>query len=430
MPRHPYATMHQIARGATDLTGLYIYYFLGREGVPGRFDANDVCQRDCRASQATVVYQGQVFGDVVGSAGLRPDVILREIGMTQPRVTLQQVASRAGVSRTTASFVMTGRRDMRISAAAQERVLQAARELSYRPSLVSRALKSHQSQTIGLISDLLATEVFAGEAIRGSLSTALLYKHMLFVAETEGDRKVERQLVQEMLDRGVGGFVYACLTTRRVQLAPVFRGNPVVLMNCITRTRVIPAVVPDEDAGGAAAARILLEAGHTTGIYLVGETPPHVLAGVQRRRGIEHMLATIGLTVAGQVDTLWWPDPAYHAVLDLLARGVGPTALMCLNDRIALGAYQALAECGLQVPQDVSVISFDDSDLAMWIRPHLTTVAIPHFELGRRSVELLLNGDHDGAVHRIPMPVMERESVGPPPGPRLDHSRKRPSLTR
>src|SRR3954451_11824202 len=104
--------------------------------------------------------------------------------VSSTRVTLQQVADRAGVSRTTASFVLTGRRDMRISAAAEERVLKASRELDYRPSLVARALMNYGSQTIGLISDLLATEPFAGEAIRGALDTAVLKQHMLFVGET------------------------------------------------------------------------------------------------------------------------------------------------------------------------------------------------------------------------------------------------------
>ncbi len=335
-------------------------------------------------------------------------------GVESTRVTLQQVADRAGVSRTTASFVLTGRRDMRISAAAQERVLQASRELSYRPSLVARALMNHRSQTIGLISDQLATEGFAGEAIRGSMATAVLNEHMLFVGETGGDRKMEVRLVQDMLDRGVGGFVYASSYTRRVQLSPVFRGQPVVLLNCLARSQGFAAVVPDEPAGGRTAARLLLDAGHTDGIYLVGETPAHVLAGVERRAGIEEELGRAGVELAGHVDTNWWPDQAFHSIRQLLDAGVRPKALICLNDRIAFGAYQALSERALSIPDDVSVVSFDDSDLASWIRPHLTSIAIPHFELGRRSVELLLDADRSNLVHRIPMPVFERESVGPP----------------
>jgi LacI family transcriptional regulator len=334
--------------------------------------------------------------------------------VTSTRVTLQQVADRAGVSRTTASFVMTGRRDMRISAAAQERVMQAARELNYRPSLVARALMNHQSQTIGLISDQLATEVFAGQAIRGSLATAVRHEHMLFVAETGGDRKVEMRLVQDMLDRGVGGFVYASLYTRRVQLSPALRDQPVVLLNCVARSRGFSAVVPDELEGGRTAARLLLEAGHTDRIFLIGETPAQVLAGVERRTGIANELRSSGLELAGQVDTIWWPEQGYQAVRDLLASGASPSALICLNDRLALGAYQAIAEYGLTVPSDVSVISFDDSDLASWIRPHLTSIAIPHFELGRRSVELLLDSNRTAELHRIPMPLFERESVAAP----------------
>lgn len=330
------------------------------------------------------------------------------------RVTLQQVADRAGVSRTTASFVMTGRRDMRISVAAQERVLQASRELSYRPSLVARALMNYPSQTIGVISDLLATETFAGEAIRGALATAVHHEHLMFVGETGGDRKMEVRLVQDMLDRGVRGFIHASSYTQHVRLSPVLRGQPVVLLNCLTRAKYQTAVIPDELAGGRTAARILLDAGHADGIYLVGETPANVLAAVERRTGILAELSSSGLTLAGEVDTIWWPDAAHHAVSSVLAAGERPTALICLNDRIAFGAYQALADHGLAIPDDVSVVSFDDSDLASWVRPHLTSIAIPHFEMGRRSVELLLDADKTPVVHRIPMPVHERESVGPP----------------
>jgi LacI family transcriptional regulator len=329
-------------------------------------------------------------------------------------VTLQQVADRAGVSRTTASFVLTGRRDMRISAAAQERVMHASRELNYRPSLVARALMNHRSQTIGLISDQLATEVFAGEAIRGALSTALLREHMLFVGESGGDRQVEVRLVQDMLDRGVVGFVYASLYTRKVTLSPLLRGQPVVLLNCLNRSRGFAAVVPDEIEGGRAAAQLLIEAGHENQIVLVGETPPHILAGVERLSGIQDALGAAGLKLMAQLDTIWWPDEAYQAVTELLASGALPTALICLNDRVAFGAYQAIAEHGLTIPDDISIVSFDDSDLASWIRPHLTSIAIPHFELGRRSVELLLDDNRANLVHRIPMPVFERESVGPP----------------
>lgn len=87
------------------------------------------------------------------------------------------------------------------------------------------------------------------------------------------------------------------------------------------------------------------------------------------------------------------------------------SALICLNDRVALGAYQALAEAGLRIPAVVSVVSFDDSELATWLRPQLTSVAIPHLEIGRRAVELLLTPSPTPGVVRLPMPLRERESV-------------------
>jgi LacI family transcriptional regulator len=331
------------------------------------------------------------------------------------RVTLLEVARRAGVSRTTASFVMTGRRDMRISADAERRVLQAARELNYRPNLMARALRTKLTHTIGLVSDTIASEAFAGEIVRGSVATALLHRHLLFIGETEGEAEVERQVVQDMLDRGVDGFLYAAMSTRQARLPVVLRGHPLVLLNCLPQRGRPPAVIPDELAAGRTAARALLGHGHRERIYIVGETGTGVYAGQQRLAGIRAALSEEGLRPAGVVDCMWWPEPAYLAVRRLLAGGRRPTGLICLNDRVALGAYQALQEAGLGIPADVSVVSFDDSDLASWLRPQLTSIALPHFELGRRAVELLLLGEHgEGHVERVPMPLRERASLGPP----------------
>jgi LacI family transcriptional regulator len=334
--------------------------------------------------------------------------------VTSPRITLMDVAKRAGVSRTTASFVMTGRRDMRISTDAEERVRRAARELNYRPSLLARSLRTNLSQTIGLLSDVIATEVFAGEMIRGSLSTALLRDHLMFIGETEGDPEVEKRLIQSMLDRGVGGFVYASMYTRRVALSKTLRAHPVVLLNCMARLRGIPTVIPDEREAGRTAVRALLRQGHRDGIVLVGEKAPHVIAAAERLAGVEEVLAQQGTELADSIDTLWWPDSSYRAVRSYLDAGNQPSALICLNDRIAMGAYQAAQEAGLVIPDDLSVISFDDSDMASWLQPQLSSVAIPHFELGRRAVEILLMDNRPTDIQRVPMPLRERGSIGPP----------------
>jgi LacI family transcriptional regulator len=314
---------------------------------------------------------------------------------------------------------------MRISSDAEQRVLQAARELNYRPSLLARSLRTNLSQTIGLISDVVATEVFAGEVVRGSMSTALLHDHLMFIGETEGDPEVEKRLVQSMLDRGVGGFVYASMYTRNVRVSKTLRDQPLVLLNCVARGKSLPAVIPDEREAGKAAVRELLRHGHRDDIVIVGERAPHVIAAAERIAGVEEALRLQGTKPAGSIDTLWWPEYSYRAVRTHMEEGHRPSAYVCLNDRIAMGVYQAAHTLGLSVPQDFSVVSFDDSDLASWLQPQLTSVAIPHFEMGRRAVEILLAPERPSVVQRVPMPLRVRGSIGPPAAPRRRRARAR-----
>ena len=340
----------------------------------------------------------------------------RRVGMTRPpgqpprRPTLQDVARHAEVSRTTASYVLAGRSDMGISTATEQRVRRAARELNYRPNLMSRGLRSRTSLTIGLVSDTVASEPFAGEMIRGGLSAALVLDHLLFVGETQGAAGVEKGLINGMLDRGVGGFVYASMYTRRVSVSRTLRAHPLVLLNCVNRDARISAVIPDERQAGRDIARLLLDHGHTR-VAVAGEATTQILAATERLAGMEEVFAKEGVEVAHWIDTLWWPEPAHAATSAFLREGHRPTAVVCLNDRVAMGVYQAAAEHGLTIPNDLSVVSFDDSDLASWLRPGLTSVSLPHFELGRRAVELLVNPLDRPTTERIHMPVTLRESL-------------------
>jgi LacI family transcriptional regulator len=335
--------------------------------------------------------------------------------MPPPRATLLQVAQRAGVSRSTASFVLTGRHlDMRISEDARQRVLRAARELDYRPNLMARGLRTKVTRTIALVSDTIASDPYAGRAIHGSLAAAVARGHLLLIGETEGDPRIEERLIADFIDRQVDAFVYASMFTRRVRVPKLLHGHPVVLLNCLSQVArpAYHAVVPDELAAGHAAATVVLEAGHHDGIYLVGRPADRVLAAHERMTGIADGLAAAGARLAGTIDCDWWPDSAYDAVLGALTTGLRPHVLICLNDRIALGAYQALREAGRSIPGDVSVVSFDDSELAAWLRPSLTSIALPHYQLGWQAVELLLGPASEPTVTRVPMPVRRRASIG------------------
>jgi LacI family transcriptional regulator len=347
------------------------------------------------------------------------------------RVTLADVARQAGVSRTTASLVLSGRgRELRISKDVEQRVHEAADELQYRPNIVSVGLRTGTTQTIGFVSDTVATSRLAGDMIKGALEAARERGVMLFIGETEGESDLERGLLQAMHDRQVDGIIFASMFTRAIKVPTSLTTGPAVLLNALPkRPSPLASVVPDEVEAGRAAARILLDAGHRQGIHIVGagpgvrDVPRGGVAAVERITGIREVLSRAKVKIAsGRVFPDWQPEYGYDATRELLER-VRPRALICLNDRLALGAYQALDDAGLKVPDDASVVSFDDHPIATWIRPKLTTIALPHYELGRKAVDVLFaeidrrrdGTDGESQVHRVPMPVRVRDSVGPPP---------------
>jgi LacI family transcriptional regulator len=334
----------------------------------------------------------------------------------QRKVRMREVAERAGVSHTTASFVLAGRDDMRISEETRQRVLRAAREMSYRPNLMARSLRTKVTRTIALISDTIVTDQYAGELIHGSLAAAVKREHLLVVSETEGDSAVEARLIEHVLGRQVDGVVYATLSTQQVRVPRALTGLPLVLLNCVAPNRRVPAVLPDEVEAGRTAAARLLQAGHRAGVYVAGEAPAEVFAARERLAGIDSAMEAAGARLQGRLDCAWWPEPAFDAITGFLRKGGRPSALICMNDRVAFGAYQALQAADIAVPAEVSVISFDDSALASWLRPQLTSVALPYFEMGRRAVETLLADRPQPGVQRVPMPLRERASIAPPPG--------------
>jgi LacI family transcriptional regulator len=352
--------------------------------------------------------------------------------LSSRRVTLAEVAKAAGVSPTTASFVLSGRGpEMRISRDVEQRVLRTAGELQYRPNIVSVGLRTGTTQTVGFVSDTIATSRFAGDLIRGALEAARNRGVMLFIGETEGDADLEHRLVQAMQDRQVDGLILASMYTRTIDVPRELTPGPAVLLNALPSAPTpLASVIPDEAEAGRAAARILLDAGHREGIHTIGagpdrdDVPRGGVAAVERLSGIRETLTAAGVALAGgALRDAWEPEVGRTAVRELLQHEP-PAALICFNDRLALGAYQALAEAGLRVPDDVSVVSFDDDDIASWIRPGLTSIALPHYELGRTAIDVLFDAiagqgaptSGSGAVHRVAMPVRARASVAAPRG--------------
>ncbi len=341
--------------------------------------------------------------------------------MSGNRVTLADVAQAAGVSRTTASLVLSDRgAELRISEASQERVRRVAAELGYRPNMLSASLRSGTSRTIGFISDTVATSQLASDMIKGALEGAHRHGYMLFIGETEGDDQQQQRLVEAMLDRQVDGLILASMFTRERPLPKSLTTKNLVLLNTLPHEqRVVPAVIPDEYTAGREAARVLLDAGHRE-IHLIGagptpaDVPRETVAGRERLAGILDELAAADLEPAsGRIRYIWLPSDGWDATTELISSGVRGGAIITFNDRLAFGAYQAIAEARLSVPEDFSIVSFDDHQLAGWLHPGLTTFAIPHRELGLRAFDMLVTDRDPDApqVERLPMPLRRRGSV-------------------
>ncbi len=324
------------------------------------------------------------------------------------KATLTDVAQRAGVSVTTASYILNGRTtQMRIAAATEQRVRAAMHDLGYRPNWSARTLRGSSTQTIGVISDFVASGAFASSLLSGASAAARRSDHVVLIGETLGNPELEQLLVQEMLDRQVDGVLYTTVTATTVRLSEELGSIRTVTLNCVDPTRDLPAVLVDDVAAGRSAAEQLLEVGLTDGIFAVGEDPtPESTAGRERMEGIRAALDEAGVPLEGVVPCPWDVPPAHDAVRAWLETRSSPRGLICLNDRVAMGAYQALAEVGLRVPDDVSVVSFDGSDLARWLRPRLTSLGLPFAEMGARAVEVLMDPAWDShGVIRVP-PVL------------------------
>jgi LacI family transcriptional regulator len=336
------------------------------------------------------------------------------------RVTLSDVAREAGVSSTTASFVLSHQDSKRISAVTQRRVWAASRKLGYRPNLAARSLRVNSTMTIGMISDRIAATQYAGEMVRGAVDAATRSGRVLLIAETEDESADGAEHIDAMLDRQVDGLIYGAMYTRDVAPPAALQSVPHVFLNCLPREQSGPSVIPDEVEAGRLAAATLLDTGHTDGVHYIGgrhmtaDKPSGIFAGQERLRGITEEFAARGRSLAGVTECEWLPPEGYRVTREILRTGPRPTAFICANDRLAFGAYQALQQAGLEVPDDVSVISFDDSELAAWMRPALTSIALPHYELGAMAVELLLEDTAEPVVHRCRMPCTTRESVGRP----------------
>jgi len=333
---------------------------------------------------------------------------------------MQDVATRAGVSRTTVSFVMN---DTELAAAIPEdtraRVWEAVRALDYRPNQVARNLRTQRTNVIGFLTDEVASTPFAGHLIAGAQAAAWAAGRILMIVNTERNEALTETAVEMLLDRQVDGMIYATMYHREVSLPAAIRAVPTVLLDCYVADRSLPSVVPDELRGGRDATEVLLARRHRRVAFINVNKPPVLPAAALRLVGYQQALAAYGIAFDGALvrDGDGDPPSGYQHTLDLMQQPDPPTAIFCGNDRIAMGAYDALRERGHAIPGDVAVMGFDDQDLiATYLRPALSTMALPHRAMGEWAVRYLIeHGDRTDGLEPVQQllhcPFVARSSI-------------------
>ena len=290
--------------------------------------------------------------------------------------------------------------------------------MNYRPNLMARSLRPTVNRPVAVISDTLVTEPYGGELIRGCLAAAAHHGRLTFIAETRRDPNLEAALIEEFLTDQVTDFVFATVYPREVRVPRQLQEGRVVMLNCASSDHKTAAVLPDEVDAGRIAARVLLEAGLHDGIHLIGDRAPHRYApGRDREKGIRQTLRAAGTDLAGALDCAWEPEAAYDAVTAGLRRSLRPSAFICTNDRVAFGTWLALSEAGLRVPDTVSIVAFEGSELASWMRPRLTSIDRDLHQMGWRAIELLTATEPPQSPQYLPPILRNQDSVASPPRP-------------
>jgi DNA-binding LacI/PurR family transcriptional regulator len=298
----------------------------------------------------------------------------------QNRVTSIDVARDAGVSQSTVSLVLSGKARGRVSEATQERVRRSARDLGYRPNVAAQALRLGASRAVALLVPDI-TNPFFSRVLRGAQRAAQAAGYTVALVDTANDRRWEEQSFEALRAGPVDGYLLFEVS-RPEALGP---GQHVVLME--TEAPRCPSVRFDAEGGAAAAFRHLLELGHRRIGHLAAafDAPTFQLREAARRR----VLADAGLDPGAQprAVTPIAIDEARDAAGPLLTER--PTAVFCDDDIIAAGLYLAARESGVRIPDELSVIGFDDMDFARVLDPPLTTVALDGEQLGASAFELL-----------------------------------------
>lgn len=343
------------------------------------------CSADARRGVHTLKLPVDSHCEKIYNLGNR---LRNRLRIINPMTTIREVAEKAGVSPTTVSHVVNSTRF--VSEDVRQRVLEAMRQLNYRPNALARSLRRGETHTLGLILPDSANPFFA-EISHSIESAAFGHGYSVILCNTENDINKERLYTEVLENKQVDGMIFVAAGGDREALAEIVRkGLPLVVVDREMGDLELDTVVTDNFHGGLIAAQHLIASGHRLIACITG--PSNITPTSDRVSGFRaalkqaNILADESLFVRGDFHA----PSGYEVTMHLLQRVPRPTAIFVCNDMMAIGGIRAASQLGLRVPDDVSIVGFDDIELASYTTPPLTTVAQPKQEIGSQAVEQIL----------------------------------------
>lgn len=324
--------------------------------------------------------------------------------MLKERVTLRDVAEAAGVHPGTASRALNEATRSLVRAETVERVLAATDALGYKPNLLARSFKTRRTQSVGIVIPDINNPLFP-PMVRGVEDRLFRGGYVSLLANTENDPERQERIFSGMVDRRVDGLVLATAARNDPALAALTeQGVPIVLINRVAEGHVVSSVSVDDAAGIRMVVEHLRELGHERIGHVGG--PQALSTGFARYSGFVASMAACGTPADPEAIAFartFSIAEGERCATTFLARADRPSAIVAANDMLALGCYAAVEAAGLRCPEDVSVVGFNDMPFIDRVSPPLTTVRIPHYEIGARAAELM--------VERIECPDVSVKAV-------------------
>lgn len=307
-------------------------------------------------------------------------------------ITSIDVAERAKVSQSTVSRVFSDN-SPNVAPATREKVLQAARELGYRPNVIARMMSRRETNIIGIVMGDITSPFYPYVLDKFLQQFQALDKHVLLFTVAEGQSIDD--ILPLVLQYQVDGLIVTSATMSSEMADEYARsGTPVVLFNRVVKDSHVSAVCTDNVAGGRMIADLLLDNGHERLAYIAG--PSDTSTNNERERGFAERLMSRGCQRWRRAQSNYTYESGYEAALSFFNQGPPPDAIFCANDIMAIGAMDAARSQGYRVPEDMSIVGFDNIPMASWQAYNLTTVG--------QEVDVMINKTLDILMHKLQNP--------------------------